>query len=97
MEVKRVEEDMLNTMWAFLQLGGPMKPNYPVLKTACLELSQMLTQKTAGQRKDNKKDLSWDNLPRVKNTIIMEVMALVLSGALEDIPGLSPETYPQQG
>lgn len=44
----------------------------------------MMMQKTAGQRNDKKKDLSWDNLERVKNGIIIEAMALVLSGDLEE-------------
>lgn len=42
-----------------------------------------LMQKTAGQRKDRSKDLSWENLERVKATIICEAMALVLSGEYE--------------
>lgn len=48
-----------------------------------VELRQMLMQKTAGQRKDRPKDLSWENLERVKVTIICESMALVLSGDYE--------------
>lgn len=46
----------------------------------------MMTQKTAGQRKDHPKDISFDNLERVKATIIVEAMALVLSGDLENHP-----------
>lgn len=49
-----------------------------------MELRKMMTQKTAGQRKDKPKDLSWDNLERVKVTIICEAMALVLSGEYEE-------------
>ena len=41
----------------------------------------MSTQKTAGQR--GGKDLSWDNLERVKMEILCEAVALVLSGKLE--------------
>lgn len=40
----------------------------------------MMMQKTSGQRANRPKDLSWDNLERVKATIIVEAMALVLSG-----------------
>lgn len=76
------ENDMLDIMWNFLQMGG-IKANYPALKRACLEMRQMMTQKTAGQRKDRPKDLSWDNLERVKVTIICEAMALVFSGEYE--------------
>lgn len=78
----RMESDMFDTMWAFLQMGG-MKSNYPALKEACFELRHMMMQKTAGQRKNKPKDISFENLPRVKNTIIIEAMALVLSGDLE--------------
>lgn len=76
------ENPMLDTMWSFMQMGG-LKANYPALKEACMELRQMLMQKTAGQRKDRSKDLSWENLERVKVTIICEAMALVLSGEYE--------------
>lgn len=75
----QVENDMIDSMWSFLQMGG-LKANYPVLKDACMELRQMMMQKTAGQRANRPKDLSWDNLERVKATIIVEAMALVLSG-----------------
>lgn len=78
----RVENDMIDSMWSFLQMGG-LKANYPVLKSACMEMRQMMMQKTAGQRADRPKDLSWDNLERVKATIIVEAMALVLSGEYE--------------
>ena len=45
----------------------------------------MATQKTAGQRKDKKGDLSWDNLERVKMGILCEAVALVLSGKLDEL------------
>ena len=80
--LRRWENEMLDTMWSFLQMGG-LKADYPVLKEACMELRQMMMQKTAGQRKDKPKDLSFDNLERVKATIICEAMALVLSGEYE--------------
>ena len=78
------ENDMLDTMWAFMQMGG-LKSNYPALKEACMELRQMMLQKTAGQRKDRPKDIPFDNLERVKATIIVEAMALVLSGDFEKL------------
>lgn len=79
------ENQMLDTMWSFMQMGG-LKSNYPALKEACMELRQMMLQKTAGQRKDCPKDIPFDNLERVKVTIIVEAMALVLSGDLENQP-----------
>lgn len=78
----RVENDMIDAMWSFLQMGG-LKANYPALKQACMEMRKMMMQKTAGQRADRPKDLSWDNLERVKATIVVEAMALVLSGEYE--------------
>lgn len=79
------ENQMLDTMWSFMQMGG-LKSNYPALKEACMELRQMMMQKTAGQRKDRPHDIPFDNLERVKATIIVEAMALVLSGDLENQP-----------
>ena len=81
----RLENDMIDHMWSFLQMGG-LKSNYPALKKACMEMRQMMMQKTAGQRKDCPKDIPFDNLERVKATIIVEAMALVLSGDLENQP-----------
>lgn len=80
---KRLENGMIDTMWSFLQMGG-MKSNYPALKEACLEMRQLMMQKTAWQRKDSPRDIPFDNLERIKATIIVEAMALVLSGDLED-------------
>lgn len=81
----RLENDMIDHMWSFLQMGG-LKSNYPALKKACMEMRQMMMQKTAGQRKDCPNDIPFDNLERVKATIIVEAMALVLSGDLENQP-----------
>lgn len=81
----RLENDMIDHMWSFLQMGG-LKSNYPALNSACMELRQMMMQKTAGQRKDRPQDIPFDNLERVKATIIVEAMALVLSGDLENQP-----------
>ena len=74
---------MLDTMCACMQMGG-LKADYPALKEACMELRQMMMQKTAGQRNAKPKDLSWDNLARVKVTLICEAMALGLSGEYEE-------------
>lgn len=81
---ERWENDLLDATWSFMQMGGGLKANYPALKQACLEMRKMMTQKTAGQRKDRPNDLSWDNLERVKVTIICEAMALVFSGEYEE-------------
>lgn len=80
----RLENDMIDHMWSFLQIGG-LKSDYPALKEACMELRQMMLQKTSGQRKDRPNDIPFDNLERVKATIIVEAMALVLSGDFEKL------------
>lgn len=81
----KLENTMIDSMWSFLQMGG-LKSNYPVLKEACMEMRQMMMQKTAGQRKNRPQDISWDNFERVKATIVVEAMALVLSGDFEKSP-----------
>lgn len=68
------------SMWAALQAGG-QNANIPALKRLVEEWIQMATQKTTGQR--GGKDLSWDNLERVKMEILCEAVALVLSGKLD--------------
>lgn len=75
------------SMWTMLQRGG-QKSNISVLKELVNEWVQMVTQKTAGQRKDRPKDLSWDNLERVKMGILCEAVALVLSGDLDKLEAL---------
>lgn len=74
------------TMWAMLQDGGQhFDPN--LLESLVRDWIQLATQTTAGQRKDKKSDLSWDNLERLKMGILGEAVALVLSGKLEIIKG----------
>ena len=73
------------TTWAFLQHGSVAKPNITALKEAVSDLCRMTMQKTAGQRKNKKNDLSWDNLERVKFTIIAEATLLYLSGKLNEL------------
>ena len=80
----RLENDMIDHMWSFLQMDG-LKSDYPALKEACMEMRQMMLQKTAGQRKDRPKYIPFNNLERVKATIIVEAMALVLSGDFEKL------------
>lgn len=72
-------------LWSFLQPGAHQRPDIPALKDAVNELCQMTMQKTAGQRKGKAGDVSWDNLERVKFTIICEATLLVLSGKLDEL------------
>lgn len=66
------------------EVSSMLKQPPGIIVSKIMELRKMMTQKTAGQRKDKPKDLSWDNLERVKVTIICEAMALVLSGEYEE-------------
>lgn len=77
-----INNDGFDMMWSFLMMGG-QKADYPALKEACMDLRQMMMQKTAGQRKDMKKDLLWTELEQVMRCIVIEAMALVLSGEWE--------------
>ncbi|RJW88365.1 hypothetical protein DWZ86_05485 [Clostridiales bacterium AF36-10] len=73
-----------DTMWTFLMDGG-QKENIPELKDAVYRLIQMTTQKTAGQRKQTKKDISWDSLDMEIMRIVIEAACLVLSGRLDEL------------
>lgn len=72
----------LDTMWQFLQFGG-QKGDPEQLSELCETLQHLMMQKTAGQRKDKKKDVPFEDLPMVINGIVIEAMALWLSGDLE--------------
>ena len=78
-------------MWVMLQRGG-QKSNIPALKQLVNDWVKMTTQKTAGQRKDRPKDLSFDNLERVKMGILCEAVALVLSGDLDKLEAMKDGT-----
>ena len=77
------------SMWAAIQ--NP-RLNIPVLKEFVREWVQMTTQKTAGQR--GGKDLSWDNLERVKIGILCEAVALVQSRELDRLEAEAPTLTP---
>ena len=85
--MKRLDPEPLEdfSMWAALQRGG-QKSNIPMLRELVFQWVQMATQKTAGQR--GGKDLSWDNLERIKMGILCEAVALALSGDLDRLEAL---------
>lgn len=78
------QEEQFDVMWSFLQKSG-MKSNIPCLKEHCTMLRQMMMQKTAGQRKNKKTDIPFEQFDTIKNNIVIEAMALVLSGDLDKI------------
>lgn len=75
------KHDALDTMWAFLQMGG-QKADIPALKEYCGIFRRMMIQKTAGQRND-KSDISFAQLDTICNAIGIEAMSLYLSGELD--------------
>ena len=78
MDRKKVNEDAIDAMWAFLRLGG-QKANIQALRENCEAMRRMLVQKTAGQRAEKKE------IDGVKNGIVIEALALYLSGALDKL------------
>ena len=84
-DAKRAKHDALDTMWSFLQMGAyKLTPaEIGTMKDACEELRHMLTQKTAGQRKDKPGDADFRELDAVVNSIVVGAMILYLSGALD--------------
>ena len=72
------------TMGKFLMDKG-QKENIPALKEYVFDLIKMTTQKTAGQRRETKNDISWDELDMTLMSIVIEATALVLSGRLDEL------------
>lgn len=77
--------EQLGMMWDFLKMGK-QKANITLLQEYVYDLIQLMTQKTAGQR-GNKTDISFYDIETIKNCIVIEATALVLSGKLDDIKG----------
>lgn len=86
-DAKRVKRDALDTMWSFLKMGAyKLTPaEIGIMKGDCEELRRMLTQKTAGQMKDNPGDADFRELDAVVNSIVVGAMILYLSGALDKL------------
>ena len=84
MDAKRIKEESLDTMFAFLKMGA-QKPNVEALEENCEWLRKAMTQKTAGQREDKKTDVDFEELDIRINFIVIEAMALYLSGVLDDL------------
>lgn len=83
--VKNLDEGQLDLMWNFLR-AGMVKSNVPALIENCDLLRQAMIQKTAGQRSDDPaENVSFDDLGTIINSIVIEAMALRLSGDLEKL------------
>lgn len=82
MDSERVNQDSFDAMWAFLQMGK-QKASPEILKEYCEKLRHMMMQKTAGQRKNRPDDVPFEHLDVIMNAIVIEAMALYLSGTLD--------------
>ena len=84
-EIKnKVRKDELNTMFSFLMMGN-QKSNIPQLKEFCKDLINAMTQKTAGQSKYGKQTVDWNEIDMIINGIVIEALALYLSGDLDKL------------
>ncbi len=68
---------LINTMWDFLKDGG-QKGNPESLQNYVYQLIKIMTQKTAGQRKEKKKDIDFRDLDLIIQSIVIEAICLVL-------------------
>lgn len=72
-------------MWDFLKDGG-QQANVPALKSNVYKMIRMVTQKTGGQEKYGKSDnVPFESLEAVQAVIVMEAVALVVSGKLDEL------------
>jgi hypothetical protein len=85
MDDKKVKYDALDTMWAFVRMGGyQLHPaDISSLKDHCEQLWHLLTQKTAGQRRDKREDIDFHELDVITNNIVIGAMVLYMSGSLD--------------
>lgn len=73
-----------DTMCHFL-MDGAQKGDVQRLKEYVYDLIGMTTQKTAGQHRNAKNDINWDELDMTMMSIVIEATALVLSGRLDGL------------
>lgn len=88
------------SMWAACQPGAHQRASVRNLKRLVNDWITMATQKTAGQRGDNRKGIPWvkgskavpwENLERIKMGILFEAVMLVLSGRLDTLEADEPD------
>ena len=95
MDDKKVKYDALDTMWAFVRMGGyRLHPaDISSLKDHCEQLRHLLTQKTAGQRRDKREDIDFHELDAITNSSVIGAMVLYMSGSLD---ALTPKEAPHR-
>ncbi|WP_418871403.1 hypothetical protein [Selenomonas bovis] len=80
------KHDIKDFMWSmFWMTHEVQKADIDQLEDDIKTLIKMTTQKTAGQRKDKMKDISWDNLERIQMNIICGATVLYLTGCLDEL------------
>lgn len=82
--VKNLDAGQFDLMWNFLRMGY-QKANIPALKELCEQLRQAMIQKTAGQRDGPKFYTQFEDIGTIINSIVIETMALYLSGELDKL------------
>lgn len=85
MDDKKVKYDALDAMWAFVRMGSYQlhQADISSLKDNCEQLRHLLTQKTAGQRRDKREDPDFHELDAITNSIVIGAMVLYMSGSLD--------------
>ena len=73
------------------------KSNISTLKEYVYDLIGMTTQKTAGQRRNVKNDISWEDLEMTLMSIVIEATCLVLSGDLDELEKKQLEEEDDEG
>lgn len=88
---KWLDEGQLEMMWNFLRMGY-QKADVATLKELCDQLRQAMIQKTGGQRQgDPVEYIPLDDIGTIVNSIVIETMALYLSGALDRLESESDD------
>lgn len=81
MAESKVNEDDIDAKWAFLRFGG-QKANIQALRENCETMRQIMLKAI---RADKPHDIQLAELDGVKNGIVIEALALYLSGALDKL------------
>ena len=87
MDNKVVKYDALSDMFSFLRMGSFRLSDVDIssLEENCQMLVQMMTQKTAGQRRNKPNDVDFNMLDAVTNNIVIGALTLYLSGSLDKL------------
>lgn len=87
MDNKVVKYDALSDMFSFLRMGSIRLSEADIssLEENCRMLVQMMTQKTAGQRRYKPNDVDFSLLDAITNNIVIGALTLYLSGGLDKL------------